>query len=205
MSKKQVLYIHGGSSYSNYDDFLENLKTKSIRDLPGEPSFNIWSKHLVEDLADNFEVFTPSMPNKQNAKYIEWKIWFERYFDYLHDDIVLVGWSLGGMFLVKYLIENDVPFKINALFLVAAPLPSPDLGKEDCRDFCFDIDLTNSLQSKTDHIYLYHSQDDFVVPYNHSLQYKTLLPQAKLVSLDDYGHCLVENFVELLTEINKFY
>ena len=62
----------------------------------------------------------PSMPNKQNAAYDEWSIWFEKYFAYLKDDVILIGWSLGGMFLAKYLSDKPFPVKIKSLFLLAA-------------------------------------------------------------------------------------
>ena len=116
MSKQQVFYIHGGNAYSDYDTFLQHLQTKTIRDLPWTEERKKWSATLVERLGDSYEVFKPTMPNQVNAKYIEWKIWFERHFEYLRDDVILIGWSQGGYFLSKYLIENDTPFTIKALF-----------------------------------------------------------------------------------------
>lgn len=128
-------------------------------------------------------MFTPSMPNKQNAKYEEWKIWFERHFEYLRDGVILVGWSQGSYFFAKYLTENDFPFKIKALFLLAAPLEAhhDDTG-EDGADFQFDTSRVGELTKKTDRIVIMHSKDDFVVPYEHALKYKEALPEAELVT-----------------------
>ena len=120
--KKQVFYIHGGESFSDYNVFLERLGNREIWDLPGKESSVKWTGSLAEDLGEEYEVFKPQMPNKQNAKYEEWKIWFERYFEHLRDDAILIGFSLGAMFLVTYLIENDTPFKTNSLYIMASPV-----------------------------------------------------------------------------------
>jgi predicted alpha/beta hydrolase family esterase len=201
--KQQVFYIHGGTAFSRYEDFLHYLKTKEIRDLPGTGSFKKWSATFREDFGNEFEVFTPSMPNSQNAKYEEWKIWFERYFEFLHDGVILVGWSQGGYFLAKYLTERDTTFIIKALFLVAAPFDGTDLGGEDGGDFTFDTSRVGELAKKASKIYLFHSKDDFLVPYNHALKYKEALPEAELVTFEDKNHFLVEKFPELLARIKQ--
>ena len=48
---------------------------------------------------------------RTNARYEEWKIWFERMIPFLNDNVILVGHSLGGIFFVKYLSENLLPIK----------------------------------------------------------------------------------------------
>ncbi len=199
--KQQVFYIHGGSAFSDYGSFLEYLKTKTIRDLPGAEVLKKWSGTFREDLGDEFEVFMPSMPNSQNAKYEEWKIWFERHFEYLHDGVILVGWSQGGYFLAKYLIENELPFTVKALLLLAAPFEPADFGGEDGGDFAFDTDRVGELQEKVRNIVIFHSKDDFCVPYEHALKYKEALPEAELVTFEDKNHFLVEEFPELLEKI----
>lgn len=203
MSKQQVFYIHGGSAYSNYDDFLEVLRTRTIRDLPGAETLKKWTATLVEDLGEEYEVFMPSMPNSQNAKYQEWKIWFERYFEYLKDDIILLGWSQGAYFLVKYLLENDLPFKVKALVLLAGPFDNEGLVGEDGGDFAFANTKVGELARKTDNIFILHSEDDPIVPFSAAQKYKMALPGAKLVTFTDKNHFLVEKFPELLDIITE--
>ena len=53
------------------------------------------------------------MPCKFMVDYEAWKIWFERHFQFLQKEVILIGWSLGGRFLLKYLSENKFPFKIS--------------------------------------------------------------------------------------------
>ncbi|MEZ4103927.1 MAG: hypothetical protein R3B60_01435 [Candidatus Paceibacterota bacterium] len=206
--KKQLLYIHGGDSFSNYEDFLNDLRSKTIRNLPSdnnEELKKIWTTSLEEDLGEDFEVFRPSMPNKQNAKYEEWKIWFERHFEFLHDEVVLLGWSLGGMFLAKYLTENDFPIKIKSVYLLGAPSGDiePDETGNDCGDFCFSNNSLSFLVKKAKKINIWHSEDDFVVPYTEFLKYRQFLDEktVNFVSFKDKNHFLLTEFPELITSI----
>lgn len=205
-SKQQIFYIHGGDAFSDYGRFLEHLHTTPIRNLPGAEETKFWTKSLSENLGESFEVFKPSMPNSSNAKYEEWKIWFERHFEYLHNDIILVGWSLGGYFLAKYLVENETPFRIKALFLLA-PLfenDESDIGGDDGGDFAFDVKRAGELANRAQNITIMCSKDDFVVPYQHSLKFKDALPGAELVVFEDKNHFLMEEFPELLKKIRQF-
>lgn len=201
MKKQQVVFIHGGSAYSNYEDFLTLLRNKPLRDLPWIEPLKKWTSTLRDDLGESYEVFMPSMPNSQNAKYGEWKCWFERYFEYLHDDVILVGWSLGGYFLVKYLLEEEIPFQIKSLFLLSAPFENDDFGGEDGGDFSFDNSKMDPLEKKAPKIYLFHSMDDTIVPFSHAEKYQKAISKAELISFIDKNHFLVEQFPELLEKI----
>ncbi len=200
--KQQVFYIHGGSAYTNYEAFLETLRSRPLRDIPGMEPLKKWTGTLREDLGPDFEVFMPSMPNSQNAKYLEWKLWFQRYFEHLHDGVILVGWSQGAYFLVKYLLEEDpVPFSVKALVLLAGPFEADNFGGEDGGDFAFDTSRVGDLAEKVPKIVIMHSTDDHIVPYEHATKYKEALPGAKLVTFTDKNHFLVEEFPEIIQEI----
>lgn len=202
--KKQVLYIHGGDSYGDHDAFLDDLRTRIPRDLPDLPKPKKWTETFRNDVGAEYEVFMPAMPNSQNAQYEEWKIWFERHFDYLEGEVVLVGWSLGGMFLCKYLIEEEFPYPIKGLLLMAAPFEAIYGEADDCGDFAFDTGELKTLAQKVPKITIFHSQDDFVVPYDHSLKYKIALPQSELVTFTDKNHFLIAEFPELISKIRSF-
>lgn len=202
--KQQVFYIHGGSAYSDYDAFLDSLRSDIPRDLPNLPKMKKWSETLREDLGEGFEVFTPRMPNSQNAKYIEWKLWFERHFEYLDQDVILVGWSLGAYFFVKYLLEEDpLPFSVKALVLLAGPFEADDFGGEDGGDFEFDTDDVPELAEKVSKIIFMHSKDDPVVPFRHMEKYQEALPQAEYVVFEDKNHFLVPDLPELIQKIES--
>jgi len=201
--KQQVVYIHGGDSFSSRESFIEYLKTRPIYDLPTERPKLSWKKSLAADLGAGFEVFQPTMPNSTNARYAEWKIWFERYFVYLHDGVILVGCSLGGMFLAKYLSENAFPVKIKALFLLAAPggefLAPPETG--DCRDFTFAPELAQNLATRVPIVHVWHSKDDYVVPVSEADWYKTHVRESQITLFEDKNHFLDPALPELITAI----
>ena len=206
MKKQQVMYIHGGSAYDLYDDFLADLGDMKVWGLPDEKRVTKWTKDFQADLGDEYEVFMPSMPNKQNAQYKEWKIWFERYFAHIHDGAILIGCSLGGYFLVKYLSENELPFQCKGAIIMAAPFENfhnPELSRESGGDFAAQPNSLQNIIKRVDSVTFMHSTDDFVVPYEHALQYKKALPEAELVTFEDKTHFLVEELPELVTLIQK--
>lgn len=198
---QQVFYIHGGESFRDQAAFLEHLRTCTLRYPHGDKP-QLWGSRLREDLSD-FEVFAPEMPNKQNATYAEWQIWFERHFEYLTDGLILVGWSQGAFFLQKYLLENTVPFSIKALFLVAPPVQPDDLSGEDGGDFVFDTSQLGRLAKRAGQIHVLHSTDDFVVPYAHAEMLQAALPSATLHTFTDRDHFLQSEFPELVELIKK--
>jgi predicted alpha/beta hydrolase family esterase len=205
MEKQQVFYIHGGESYSNYDDYLADLKNQPLRSPSDEDSVKKWPHTLRTALGEGYQVFMPSFPNSNNSQYDEWKIWLEKHFEYLTDDIVLVCWSQGGMFIAKYLSENEVPFTIKSLILLAAPFDYfvCEGSKEDGGDFYPVAENVPKIQEKTQNITIMHSKDDFVVPYEHALKYKAALPEAELVTFEDKNHFLVEELPELVERIQS--
>jgi predicted alpha/beta hydrolase family esterase len=198
---KTVVFIGGGDSYGNYDDYIQALHNAPLRNPLGNKSKR-WTDILREELGSEYELYMMAMPNTDNAVYEEWKIWFEKYFEYLQGEVVLIGWSLGGMFLAKYLIEEKTPFSIESLFLLAAPCGEYDDGAgNDCGSFRFEPIKLKAITGKVPNIFILHSKDDFVVPYEHALRYKELLPEAELVTFEDKNHFLVEELPELVEMI----
>lgn len=198
-TKRQLLYIHGGSAFNIYDNYIEYLRTKDLDPYAEKPQR--WTTPFLGGLKHaGWEVFAPSMPNSGNAKYLEWKIWFERHLPYLRDGVVLVGWSQGGYFLAKYLCEHIFPRKIGALFLVAAPIQSVCFDAhalEDGGDFGFDIAHLPHLEQQVAEIHVLHSKDDFVVPYTHAEKYVAMLKSATMHTFEDKNHFLIEAFPEM--------
>jgi predicted alpha/beta hydrolase family esterase len=145
------------------------------------------------------------MPNSNNAHYEEWKIWFERHFEYLRDGIILVGWSLGGMFLAKYLAENKPPFKIAKLYLLAGPsgeMPQQPDGN-DCLSFKFSAESATHIAKKAENIEIWHSEDDFIVPFTEAYWYQKHLPGSKIRLFKDKNHFLVPELPELIADIKQ--
>lgn len=203
MGQKNIILVGGGDSFSKHEDFLNYLKQVELRDVPSDTQHKSWKLWLKEELGEEYYFAIPQMPNKQNAQYGEWKIWFERHLGVLGDGpLTLIGLSLGAQFLAKYLIENDLDRKLHSLFLLAGPCGYyEDPNGMDCASFGFESSKLAKLETKAEKIYILHSKDDFVVPYEHALKYKEALPEAELVTFADKNHFLVEELPELVNLI----
>src|SRR3989338_2977649 len=116
--KTQIMLIHGGMTFKNKKDYLRFLKN---REISIEKKVRWSDDYLDKKLSRSFEIIKPRMHLSENAKYSEWKIYFERYFPYLRNNIILIGGSLGGIFLAKYLSENKFPKKILSVYLICPP------------------------------------------------------------------------------------
>jgi uncharacterized protein len=196
--KRQVFVIHGGTAFDTYEEYLEALKTKEV-DL-ARMRLRGWKATLEETLGEEYEVIAPRMPSSENAKYSEWKIWFEKFIPFLSDGVVFVGHSLGGMFLAKYLSEENLPKKIRAVLLVAAPYNTA--SEHPLADFILVKDLSG-LAKQGGEIYLYHSKDDVVVPFSNFERFSRELRGSTNRIFADQGHFNREEFPEIVEDIRN--
>ena len=168
-----------------------------------EKSWSDW----FEQIKWEYQIIRPEMPNKNMASYVAWKIWFEKIFPYLnHEDLIIIGHSLGAMFLIKYLWENTFPKKIKQLHLISSVFDESDMDDDEkySWDFAYDQKIIPHLEDQAEDIFLYHSTDDDIVPYAHTEKIKAYLPKAKLITLTNRGHFFGElEFPELLANITK--
>jgi uncharacterized protein len=165
-----------------------------------------WKKWLEMGLSDTVETIQPHMPNTMNAKYAEWKIWFEKYFQYIRNDkkLILLGHSLGGIFLVKYLSENTFPRKIDQLHLISPVYDNAGVSDESVATFAFDPENLPHITKQVRAIHIWHSEDDTIVPIDHSERYQKWLAGSELHRFKDRGHFIGNShFVELFLEIQK--
>lgn len=200
--KKQVIVIHGGDTFSSYGEYLDDLKNKTVDSLHYFKSKD-WKDFLQEELGEGYEVIRPKMPNKQNAKYVEWKIWFEKILPLLNDEIILIGHSLGAIFLPKYLSENSISKKVLGTFLVSAPFDSQDADYE-LADFTLSSDLSG-IEQQGGKIFLYHSKDDPAVRFADLAKYQRVLPGAEAKTFEVRGHFTQEEFPEIVRDIKSLF
>jgi predicted alpha/beta hydrolase family esterase len=197
--KKQLIFIRGGEAFDREEDFWEYLKNREYNPFDKHKSWRDW---VGWALSDDFEIIEPNMPNKQYAQYRAWKIWFEKVFPYLNEEkLVMIGHSLGGLFLAKYVSENTFPKRISQLHLVAPVFDSNELRGEGVGDFMLDPQKLSNLQSQCDTIFIYQSQDDTTCPPHHGRSYAQHLPQALYTEFQKRGHFIQPAFPELLANI----
>jgi len=199
MDKRQVVVIHGGETFNTYEDYLTwlNAKELDLEKMRGKR----WKSTLQDELGEGYEVLMPSMPNAMNAKYLEWRIWFEKFIPYMEDEVILLGHSLGGIFLTKYLSENVLPRKIRGIFLVAPPFDTRD-SDFSLADF-IQPGSADRLWSQCGNVAFYFSSDDEVVPISNMEAYKAMLPFARYSIYGDRGHFNQEKFPELVEDIRS--
>jgi uncharacterized protein len=197
--KKQVVVIHGGANFDRYKDYLAFLKNMKI-DLDRFRKEG-WKSSLRKSLGRNFDVLLLKMPNPTNAKYKEWEIVFRKIAPKLKNNVVLVGHSLGGIFLAKYLSEHKFPKKIKATFLLAAPYDDKGMD-ESLGDFKLPKNF-KKFEKQGGSIFLYHSKDDRIVPFGHVKKYKEGLPEAVVRVFKKKGHFNQETFPELVRNLKK--
>ena len=200
--KQQILVIPGGWAHDDEQGYLDYLSSKQVH-INQDPSWMLknWRAQLVWHLGDGYEVTVPVMPSKDNAKYEQWKLWFERYFEHIDGDVILIGESLGGTFLVKYLSENNVPFNITSLILVAAGFD--DGNGYSFGDFVIDKELSKTVSDKIERLGLFYSDND---PYSLLAEVdkmSQLSDNCHTEVLHNRGHFSVAVIPELVTYVRE--
>lgn len=191
----QIMIIHGGNSFSSYDAYINDLTTKAI-DYDRLKLQKTWKPWIAEQMA-GYDVLLPTFPNSQNAVYDEWVLYFEKLLPFLHDDVRLIGHSLGAMFLAKYLHDHTLDQKVTQLILVAGHYGSDD----DTGSFA--VQTATNIDKSAEEVHLFHSQDDPVVDYTCLDGYINDLPQAHVHRFAKRGHFNEETFPELLALLKQ--
>lgn len=196
------MHIHGGGAFNTYEQYLNALDTCNFR-VNDDAAQMRWARNYKKFLDQaNYELIVPVMPNKHNAKYIEWKIYFEKSFPLLRDGLVLVGHSLGGIFLAKYLSENKLPVSLLQLHLVSTPMQDEN-EHEQLADFKVEVFPNNFHDNEISQVHIYHSKDDTVVPISESEKYHEAIPDSIFHIFEDRFHFLDEDFPELFESIRN--
>lgn len=202
-NKPQIFLIHGGMTFKNQKDYLKYLKTK---DISIEKKIHWAEGYLDKELEKKFKIIRPRFPLSENAKYSDWKIHFERFIPLLKNNVILIGNSLGSIFLAKYLSENKFPKKILAIYLVGAPYDNTNSNEDLVGGFKLKSDLS-LLEKNSKNLTLLFSKDDDCVPVYHAEKYRSKLKNAKIIIYKSKnGHFRVPKFpeiVKMIKEISK--
>ena len=156
---------------------------------------------MTKKLGSKFDIIKPRMPLSWNAKYEDWKIYFEKYIPYLKNNIILIGNSLGGIFLAKYLSENKFPKKILSLYLICPPYDNSLPGEDLVGGFKLPTNLSR-LDNCSKNVNLLFSQDDEIVPVSHTEKYRKKLKKANIIIFNGKnGHFFISEFPEIVEMI----
>ena len=196
---QQIIVIHGGTTFQSYDAYLKSLSEKKL-DIDRFIYTPKWKELLQDNLGNGYQVLLPSMPNSTNARYSEWKLWFEHISSLFADDCILIGHSLGAVFLAKYLSENSLSVKNKATILTAAAYD--DESAEDLTDFK-PTNLTTRLTEQAGRLVFFNGHDDPVISLADLKKYQDQLPSAEFNILSDPDHFVRADFPELVTVLKS--
>jgi predicted alpha/beta hydrolase family esterase len=177
--KRQVLLIHGGGQGAYEED---KKLAANLRDVLGAAYY----------------VRYPEMPDADSPEYEAWKEQIARELAALDGEVILVGHSLGGSILLKYLSEEEVEKPVAGIFLIAPPY----WGAEDWE--VSEYALQNGFASKLPRdlpVFFYHSRDDEVVPFAHLALYTEKLARATIREFDGRGHQFNDDLSEVARDI----
>lgn len=199
-SNIQVIYIYGAEIFATHEEYMEYLKQSPVK-LTSSRKWN--REYLQEELEGIAEFYRPNMPRgNANPYYPEWEIFFSKLLNELNENVILIGGSMGAIFLAKYLSEHKVEKNILSLYLVASPYEDENGAEEYIqRQFELRENLKN-IYNNTNKITLMFSKDDDCVPISDMEKYKQELPNANYeVYENKNGHFVLEEFPELLEMI----
>ena len=119
----------------------------------------------------------------------------------MRSNIILIGSSLGGIFLAKYLSENKFPKKILSTYLICPPFDNTLSGEDLVGGFKLKSDLS-MMEKNSKNLNLLFSKNDDVVPISHAKKYTNKLKNANIVIYDHInGHFEISEFPEIIRMI----
>jgi predicted alpha/beta hydrolase family esterase len=181
---KPILFIHGAGN------LIRQHKPLGSRKLV---------ESLRQQLGSDYQILAPEMPDPDNPRHLAWRDQIEQELGRLSADVLLIGHSLGGSTLLKYLAEGTYHRSIAGLFLVAAPY----WGKQDWElEYAVPDDFASRLPPISQ-IFLYHSRSDEEVPFASLKRYQEHLPQATVRVLEGTQHAFTEGLPLLAQDIKQ--
>jgi len=150
-----------------------------------------------------YEVRYPKMPKESDPDYQRWRPQIRKELTSMKGNVISVGHSLGGSFLLKCLSGEKIERQVVGLFLIATPYRGGDGWRyEGYEAVALPEDFPSRLPKGTP-IFFYHSRDDEVVPFAHLALYEDKLPQATIRVFDGRGHQLNTDLSEVVAGIKS--
>ena len=169
---------------------------------PGENWFP-WLKRKLEE--KHYKVFVPQFPHPKDHTLVDWLEVLKGYEQYINEDSILIGHSLGGLFLLRVLERLQHP--VFAAFFVAAPIGVRPIkfydSDEKFSGFSFNF---AEIKKKAKHFVAYHSDNDPYISIGNGEELAKQL-DIKLTFIANSGHFNAEagftKFDKLPEDIEK--
>lgn len=180
--KREIFFIHSAGEQTD-----DHGSTGLIRSLKGS-------------LGSNYVLHHPLMPDPENPRYLEWKMTLQATLPVGGNKVAIIGHSLGGSVIVKYLSEGLCQVPVAGLFLVAAPY----WGTRGwiIEEFGLKKDYVSKLPDM-DRVFVYHSRNDVWVPFSHGEAYAKKLPGAVMRKMSGDDHEFGDGLEALVRDIRN--
>jgi len=172
---KNVIIVHGKPSKENYYD-AEGYTSSNFGWIPW-----LQNQLLTRDIMPN----VPEMSHAYLPEYQSWKHEFER-FD-ITSDTTLIGHSMGGGFLMRWLSENTNASPTRVI-LVA---PSLDPLRTNETGFC-EFDIDPAITDRTQLVVMTRDNDSDKAVMSRDMIINAL-PAADVRMFNGYGHFIPEH------------
>lgn len=140
---------------------------------------------LRRELAQDYRIRAPLMPRPEEPHAIAWLDALDAELADFPEDGVLIGHSMGGAMILKFIAERRQSLAAAGLVMIACPFcGEPDWEVEE---FYLPDAFADRL-SGLKRILLYHSRDDAIVPFEHMAVYHKHVPRAEVHEVDGAGH-----------------
>lgn len=178
--KKQVLFVHCGGTQGLHE---------------GSSDLVAWLQLM---LGPAYDVLYPKMPEPDQPTYETWKQTVKEELTKLENGVILIGHSLGGSVLLKYLSEEKISQKVDGLFMIGSPYWGRKNWQVD--EYVLKRGFASSLPAIPE-IFLYHSRKDSVVPFKHLSYYVEKLPRVTVRALEGSEHLFSRGLPEMAFDI----
>jgi hypothetical protein len=156
---------------------------------------------LQRSLGADYDVQYPRMPDEENIPLASWEDEIAARLAAADGPVALVGHSMGGSALLKYLCGRRPVPRLAGLFVIAAPYFGTKEGWQ-WSDALLPEDAAAKLDGSWPLI-LYHSRDDEVVPFAHLALHAAQLPRAIVRTFDGRGHQFGNDLSEVAADIAR--
>jgi predicted alpha/beta hydrolase family esterase len=164
---------------------------------PGQGSHDLLSM-LRTELSHEYEIISPLIERPNAPDYQQWRKVLKAAFAASKEPLILIGHSLGGSVLLKYLSEEKPDIRIQAMFLIAMPhWGAPDWEVDE---FVLEKNFSDALRN-IPAIYLYYSEDDEMIPMQHLTFYRNAMKNAVIRKLKGYSHEFNTGLPELVQDL----
>ena len=130
----------------------------------------------------------------------------QKYIQYIDANSILIGFSLGASFLLKYLSKQKLPNNPSKIILVAGPIDHEGSPEELCNGFASGPTQlqVQTLQDQSENMHLFYATDDPVVPIIQKHKVQKVLPKATFHTMKNRGgHFITLDFPELINTIKN--